>query len=154
MESFVKKINLLIIGNNDWCVTLANRLLAEQHQNYNIQYIYTYRQAIKRLRHNSYDILLLQEDYFNYNSIELSKLSYAMSRPSIILCNSLFKILIYQIWKRTSEWTNKFSISKKLIHFKLLNTKKLSDYINQVQHQHDYIKQISNQIQRKVKIIK
>jgi hypothetical protein len=36
MESFVKKINLLIIGNNDWCVTLANRLQAEQHQNYNI----------------------------------------------------------------------------------------------------------------------
>lgn len=148
MGNVNKKINLLIIGNNLWCINLVNNL--NNNQLYNIQYIYTYKDAIKRLRHNSYDILLLQQDYFNYSSIELSKLSYAMSRPSIILCSSIFKLIIYQLWKYTSQWTNTFTISKELIHFKKLNYKYLDKYIQKIVIHTDYIKQITEQINKNI----
>ncbi len=151
MKNVKDKINLLIIGNNLWCIDLANNL--NKNQQYNIQYIYTYKDAIRRLRHNSYDILLLQQDYFNYNSIELSKLSYAMSRHSIILCKSLFKIIIYQIWKHTSDWTNKFTIAKQLIHFKKLKYKKLNQYIQQLITNNNLITEITAQIKKNTKII-
>lgn len=148
MGNVNKKINLLIIGNNLWCINLVNNL--NNNDLYNIQYIYTYKDAIKRLRHNSYDILLLQQEYFNYSSIQLSKLSYAMSRPSIILCSSFFKLIIYQVWKNTSQWTNKYSISKQLIHFKKINYKTLCTYIQKIANHKDYIKEITNQINKNI----
>lgn len=149
MEKNVKKVNLLIIGNNIWCIDLVNRLKLQEK--YNIQYIYNYRAAIKRLRHNSYDVLLLQQQYFNYNSVELSKLSYAMSRPSIILCKSYFKMFIYWIWKHTSQWANKHTIAKEIIHFKYLNYKSLDNYIEKILYQHDLIDDITKQIKKAIK---
>lgn len=144
-----KKINLLIIGYNQWCLNLKKRF--NNHQLYNIEFIYDYQTALERLRHNSYDILLLEEEYFDYNSIQLSQLSYAMSRPSVILCTSIIKLIIYKIWRKYSDWTNKFAMAKKLIHIKMINDKNLVDYVNALIHQSQLIKQVSLQIRNKIK---
>lgn len=143
------KINLLIIGYNEWCLNLKSRF--ENQQLYNIEFIYNYTDALQRLRHNSYDILLLQEQYFDYNSIQLSQLSYAMSRPSVILCTSKLKWLIYKLWRRYSYWTNKYLTAKKLIHIKLLNDSNLVEYVSNLSHQTELIKQVSKQIRSKIK---
>lgn len=143
-----KKINLLIIGYNQWCLNLKKRF--NNTRLYNIEFIYNYQDALERLRHNSYDILLLEEEYFDYNSIQLSQLSYAMSRPSIILCTSFIKLFIYKLWRKYSDWTNKFTTAKKLIHIKMLNDQQLVSYVNNLIHQSQMIKQVSIQIRNKM----
>lgn len=143
METSKHKIALLIIGNKDWCTSYSQQF--KDQTKYSYQTISNFKDALKRLQHNSYDILLLQQNYFKYNSIRLSQLSYAMSRPSIILCNSYLKFLIYNFWKKFSDWTNKYSTSKKLIHIKMIDSK-INKYLLKLLHQHDMIKQISEQI--------
>ena len=143
------KINLLIIGYNEWCLNLEKKF--KNQQLYHIEFIFNYQDALQRLRHNSYDILLLQQQYFNYNSIQLSQLSYAMSRPSVILCTSYLKLFIYKIWRRYSNWTNKYKISKKLIHIKLINDQNLTQYVTGLVNQIHMIKQVSTQIRSKRK---
>ena len=44
-------------------------------------------------------------------------MSYAMSRPSIILCKNVFTLFSYKLWKALSRFTNKFITSKQLIFF-------------------------------------
>lgn len=144
METANQKITLLIIGNKDWCTSYSQQF--KDSTKYKYQTISNFKDALKRLEHNSYDILLLQQNYFKYNSIRLSQRSYAMSRPSIILCNSYLKYFIYNFWKKFSDWTNKYTTSKKLIHIKMISDSKINKYLIKLLKQHDMIKQISDQI--------
>jgi hypothetical protein len=55
----IKKLNLLIIGNQNW----YNKFISSMNvltETYNIEYISDIKQANARLWHNSYDILLLE----------------------------------------------------------------------------------------------
>jgi hypothetical protein len=63
-----------------------------------------------------------------------------MSRPSVILCTSKLKWLIYKLWRRYSYWTNKYTTAKKLIHIKLLNDSNLVEYVSNLSHQTELIK--------------
>ncbi len=72
--------------------------------------------AFKRLDHNSYDVLLL-EDGFVKNTLDLPIMAYAMTRPSIIICKSIFKLLYYYCWRFFSRFSRNFKLSKILINF-------------------------------------
>lgn len=145
MESH-KKLNLLIIGNQTW----YNQFISDIDiltKTYNIEYISDINQANKRLWHNSYDILLLEEKFSNEHTIKLTKMSYAMSRPSIIFCNNTIKLLSYKLWKHLSDFTNKFKTSKKLIFFLKNKDKQTVSFINTLSHNHQYLDIITKEIQ-------
>ena len=89
MATVDRNLNILIIGNQDWYNTIQP-ILAELTEKYTTEYINDIDAANKRLWHNSYDILLLEEKFSRENTINLTKMSYAMSRPSIILCNRIY----------------------------------------------------------------
>lgn len=108
-------INLLVIGNNPWYNDFI-KVLSGLDEKYTIEYIGNIHEANQRLWHNSYDILLLEEEFSKEYTIQLSKMSYAMSRPSIILCKQP-KLFFYNIWKKISNFTNTFITSKQLIYF-------------------------------------
>ena len=72
--------------------------------------------AFKRLDHNSYDVLVLQ-DGFVKNILELPIMAYAMTRPSIIVCKGFFRLLYFCFWHYFSKFSRKFKLSKKLINF-------------------------------------
>lgn len=52
-------------------------------------------------------------------------MSYAMSRPSIVLCRNFFTLFSYKLWKALSKFTTKFTTSKQLIFFVNNNNKEL-----------------------------
>ena len=56
------KINLLVIGNKDWYESLLN-VLCSLDEVYTVEFISDIYAANARLWHNSYDILLLEEDF-------------------------------------------------------------------------------------------
>ena len=43
-------------------------------------------------------------------------MAYAMSRPTIIFCNNIFKYFYYLTWKFFGRFTKKYKSSKKLIY--------------------------------------
>ena len=116
MSTNKKNINLLLIGNKKWYKEFIP-FLTDLDSNYTIEYISNIELANARLWHNSYDILVLEESFSKKHTIELSKMSYAMSRPTIIICNNSLKLFLYFIWKHFSDFTSRFITSKKLIYF-------------------------------------
>lgn len=116
MNTKGKTINLLIIGNKEWYEVFSS-VLHNLDNDYTIEYISDINVAKQRLWRNSYDILLLEENFSKENTIDLTKMSYAMSRPSIIICDNKIKLWLYWIWKHFSDFTSKFITAKKLIYF-------------------------------------
>lgn len=142
----IKKLNLLIIGNQDWYKQFISSI-SILTETYNIEYISDIKQANARLWHNSYDILLLEQKFSNDHTIKLTKMSYAMSRPSIIFCNNKLTLICYKLWKHLSSFTNKFSTSKKLIYFLKNHDKQTIKFINDLSQHHQYLDIISKEIQ-------
>jgi hypothetical protein len=115
-------------------------------EQYTIEYIDDINAANKRLWHNSYDILLLEEKFSNEYTIKLSKMSYAMSRPSIILCENTLKLFMYKVWKRLSKFTNTFITSKKLIFFMGNKDKRIINFISDLANHHQFFDVITKEI--------
>ena len=112
------KIRILAIGNIEFINSLNSIFLSKVIDHYGIETISDEKMALKRLNHNSYDILLLEDNFSKFNTIRLSTMAYAMSRPTIIICNSYFKQLYYTIfWKYFSKFCRRFKTSRKLIFF-------------------------------------
>jgi hypothetical protein len=109
--------------------------------------------ALKRLNHNSYDILLLEDNFSKFNTIRLSTMAYAMSRPTIIICNSYFKQLYYTIfWKYFSKFCRRFKTSRKLIFFTKNNSKHAEMVEHLAKNHLQYFQQINDEITKKAKI--
>lgn len=115
-------------------------------EQYTVEYINDITIANKRLWHNSYDILLLEEQFSKDHTLKLSKMSYAMSRPSIILCNNAVKLYMYKLWKHLSNWTNRFITSKKLIFFIRNNDSNILSVISDLANHHQYFNIITKEI--------
>ena len=85
-------INVLIVGRE----SLYRRILFKisHKSNYIFELINTKDEAIQRLQHNNYDILIMQSNGIKgIKPIDLLKMSYAMGKPSIILYNNFFDYL-------------------------------------------------------------
>ena len=147
------KIRILAIGRKSFIESLSKNFLVKLANCYNLETITNKKQAVQRLNHNSYDLLLLQDGFYKNNTLKLSKMAYAMSRPTIIICNSIFKAIYYSFfWKHFSTFTRRFKTSKKLIFFSTNNSKyfKLIKYLALSHTQ--YFDTINSEISSNVKI--
>lgn len=127
----MKRIRILAIGEKEWIANLNKDILHNLEETYTLEIIINEQEAIERLTHNSYDILILQDDFSPKQSLHLATLAYAMTRPSLILCNSYLKLLMYKFWKVFSKFARKYKISRKLIFFNHYNANyiKLIEYL-------------------------
>ena len=138
-------LNILAIGSVEWYKSFSTRY-AGVSKHYKFEFISDLNNAISRLDHNSYDVLVIEDDFIKNNSITLSKKAYAMSRPTIILCSSLLRYISYILWKKFDAWPNKFTISKDMIFIKLSNDLSILDDITSLQDCHKNLKKISDEI--------
>lgn len=122
-------VKLLVIGHTDWLSKLqqiTNKLTINDH----IQFISDIQQAKKRLWHNSYDILIIQQKFTKQNTIDLSKMAYAMFRPSIVVCDSPFKLLNYTLWQFFSKFSRKYKTFKEINKFTNFSQKEILYWIH------------------------
>ena len=147
------QIRILAIGKIEFINSLNSIFLSKVIDYYGIETISDEKTALKRLNHNSYDILLLEDNFSKFNTIRLSTMAYAMSRPTIIICNSYFKQLYYTIfWKYFSKFCRKFKTSRKLIFF-TKNNSKHAEMVEYLAKNHlQYFQQINDEITKKAKI--
>ena len=138
-------LNILAIGSVEWYKSFSTRYVRVSKP-YKFAFISDLNNAISRLDHNSYDVLVIEDDFIKNNSITLSKKAYAMSRPTIILCSSLLRYISYILWKKFDAWPNKFTISKDMIFIKLSNDLSILDDITSLQDCHKNLKKISDEI--------
>ena len=107
-------IKVLIIGKDEWVEKLSKRL-ERINECFIIEKIKDEVLAKKRLQHNSYNILILQDNFSSLDPIRLASLAYAMTRPSIIVCSNIFKYIWFRL--KLSKIYKLFKTSKKLINF-------------------------------------
>lgn len=147
------KIRILAIGDNEYLNSLSRVFLFNLTETYSLETISNEKQALKRLNHNSYDVLLLQDGFTKYNTIRLSTMAYAMSRPTIIICKSIFKQFLYSyFWKPFSKFTRRFKTSRKLIFFTINNSNN-SELVKYLAENHlQYFEIINSEISKQVGI--
>ena len=109
-------IKVLVIGSTNWIDRTEANLLSGLNFPTSIEKISNEETARERLTHNSYDVLLLQDNFID-RTIDLTKLAYAMTRPSIIICNSFVNRVKYMLWRTFSRFSRHHKIASKLIHF-------------------------------------
>ncbi len=140
-------LNILVVGSTKWFNTFKEHFKNKPtHPNYKFEFISKLNDAIARLDHNSYDVLIIEDDYIKDNSIQLSKKAYAMSRPTIILCSSFIRYILYLLWKTFDDWPNTFTISKKMIFIKKMNDLSILDNTELLQKCHNRLDEISKEI--------
>jgi hypothetical protein len=144
MNKETSKINILVIGTVEWYKDFA-AILSNLTTNFTIEFICDIQKARARLWHNSYDILIIEEKFTKKHTIKLSKMAYAMSRPSIVICNNIIKNISYNCWKYMSKFTNTCETSKKLIHFMFPN-KNVIRYVDNLANHHQYFDIITKEI--------
>lgn len=140
------RIRVLAIGKEDWVKRLDKEILNKLDDIHTLEIITDENVALERLTHNSYDILLLQDNFISGKSIYLATLAYAMTRPTLILCDSYFSVLRYKIWKLFSKFTRKYKTSKKLIFFRKYKSKYLNLIVYLSKNHLQYFDQINKEI--------
>lgn len=138
-------LNILAIGSVEWYKNFSTRY-AGLSKTYKFEFISDLDKALARLDHNSYDVLIIEDNFIKDNSITLSKKAYAMSRPTIILCSSYLRYISYILWKKFDTWPNRFTTSKEMIFIKHANDLSILDDITSIQKCHKNLKKISNEI--------
>ena len=138
-------LNILVVGSVKWYDTFL-KYFKNKTARYHFEFISELNKAILRLDHNSYDVLIIEDNYIKDNSIKLSKKAYAMSRPTIILCSSFIRYLLYILWKIFNDWPNKFTLSKKMIFIKRINDLTILNNIDLLQKCHNNLNEISKEI--------
>ena len=113
----MKKIKILIIGKSKWLEQAKDALSSDEDNCYETEIIEDESLAVNRLSHNSYDILLIHDNFSILDSKKLAQLAYAMTRPTIITCSNFASYFHYTFWHYFSRFSNKFKTSKKLIYF-------------------------------------
>lgn len=126
----MKRIRVLAIGESEWIAKFNKEVLHNLEETYTLEIITKEYDAIERLTHNSYDILILQDDFSPKKSIHLATLAYAMTRPTLILCNDYISLIKHKLWKIFSSFTNRYKTSRKLIFFNHYN----SNYIKLIEY--------------------
>lgn len=146
METLNKKLNILIIGNVKWFnhhLYFFNNL----QNKYNIQFIKNIQEANERLWHNNYDMLIIEQDFCKKYTINLSQLSYARSKPSIILCDDFLTQCIFKLWKKFSSLTKSCPTMKKLTYIYYSLDDNLIEQIDRIANlNHDYRNKITKEI--------
>lgn len=156
IDDNIKDINvyrILIIGNKEFQDELKSKYLSNLLScKYSLELISEESNALKRLNHNSYDLLLLQDNFTKYGSVRLATMAYAMSRPTIIICKSILKEFYYFIWKHFSKFSHRFKTSRKLIYFSLLKENKSKLILYLIKNHLQYFDKINKEISSSTKL--
>ena len=140
----MENIKILVIGKHEW----VEKISCSLNDSFLIEKIEDEDAAIKRLTHNSYNILLIQDKFSNIDPVRLASLAYAMTRPSIILCSNIFRYYRFKIWHYFSKFSRKFKISKKLINFNY-NLIDLEDQIVYLSNNYlEYFNKVNEEIRK------
>lgn len=141
-----KVIHILVVGNQEWID--RQNFLKELGKEYSLQYLTTYIEASKRLWHNNYDLLIIENRFCKQHSIDLTQCSYARSKPSIILCQNVMVKLYYDLWKKFSKITKVCATLKKLMFTIVQSDNSLiSDIKKIVTGNYNYQERINAQIE-------
>lgn len=144
---------ILIIGNQEFQDKIKSIYLIKLLTcHYTLESIIDESDALRRLNHNSYDLLLLQDNFTKFGSVRLATMAYAMSRPTIIICKSFFKEFYYFIWKHFSKFSNRFKTSRKLIYFSLLKENKSKLILFLIKNHLQYFDKINKEISSSTKL--
>ena len=127
-------LNILAIGSVEWYKSFSTRY-AGLSKTYKFEFISDLDKALARLDHNSYDVLIIEDNFIKDNSITLS-----------ILCSSYLRYISYILWKKFDAWPNRFTTSKEMIFIKHANDLSILDNITSIQNCHKNLKKISNEI--------
>lgn len=141
-----KLAHILVVGNQQWIDN--QEFLKKLEQDYDVQYLTTYREASERLWHNSYDLLIIENRFCKQHSIDLTEYSYARSKPSIILCQNILIKWYYDFWKKFSRIAKICATLKKLM-FTIVQTDKslLYDINKIISRNYSYQDKIDAQIE-------
>ena len=138
---------ILIIGSEKFQSDLRSKYLSKMMSfKFTLETITDEKEALKRLNHNSYDLLLLEDNFSKYSTLRLATMAYAMSRPTIIICKSIFKEFYYFIWKHFSKFSIRFKISRKLIYFSLMNSRNSKLMLRLIKNHLQYFDMINKEI--------
>lgn len=107
-------LNILVVGDQDW-IDKHQKLLRILKKSYTLEFKTGIKQALERLWHNSYDILLIDHQFVKQHTIDLTKLAYARSKPSVILCKSIFTTTYFNLWKKFSKMTKTCKTMRQLM---------------------------------------
>lgn len=140
------------MGDQRWVSSFNDRILSLSHYKYKTEVISDLDIAVERLTHNSYDILILQDGYFNIDSIKLGSMAYAMTRPTLIICNGLYSLIKYKLRKMFSKFFNRYKISKKLICINLNKEDTIYKIIYLVQNHLQYFNEVNEEIAKNTKL--
>jgi len=108
---------VLVIGNeNTYNKIVSVMPLTINNKTVMFELITVEKDAIARLQHNNYDVLLLQYGFLkHFRSYNLLKMSYAMCKPSIIIHNDFVKYFIDTLLFKISSFRKKYIFSPFLI---------------------------------------
>lgn len=150
----MKKIKILIIGRSDWITMFKIKTLVKLTSDYSLESISNIIEAKNRLNHNSYDILIIQNSFSKEHTLNLTKFAYAMTRPSIVIYDSIFSLLKAKIKRCFSKFFRKFKLTKNMIYFDIeQNTKTINYKIEYLANNHlQYFNKINNEFNKNIKI--
>ncbi len=124
-------LNILVVGDQQW-INKHQKLIKILEKTYTIEYKTEINDALERLWHNSYDILLIEHQFVKKYTIDLTKLAYARSKPSVILCQNGLTSMYYNLWKKFSKLTKTCKTMKKLMYPIQQNRDDLVHFINRI----------------------
>lgn len=124
-------LNILIVGDKEWIEKHQN-LIKVLEKTYTLEYKTEIKDALERLWHNSYDILLIEHEFVKRYTIDLTKLAYARSKPSVILCQNIITSTYFNLWKKFSKMTKTCKTMKKLMFPVQQNRDDLVHFINKI----------------------
>ena len=107
-------LNILVVGNQEW-IDKHQDLIKILKKSYTIEYKTQIKDALERLWHNSYDILLIDHQFVKQHTIDLTRLAYARSKPSVILCKNIFSTIYFKLWKKYSKVTKTCKTMRQLM---------------------------------------
>lgn len=110
-----QKLNILVVGDQVW-IKSHQDLIKILQKSYTIEYKTKIKDALQRLWHNSYDILLIDQNFVKNHTIDLTRMAYARSKPSVILCNNVISSTYYKLWKRFSKMAKACPSMKQLMY--------------------------------------
>ena len=107
-------LNILVVGDEEW-IKDHQDLIKILKKSYTLEYKTEIKDALQRLWHNSYDILLIDQEFVKHYTIDLTKLAYARSKPSVIMCKDIFTTAYYKLWKKFSKMTKTCKTMRQLM---------------------------------------
>lgn len=124
-------LNILVVGNQEW-IDKHKNLIKVLQKSYTIEYKTEIKAALERLWHNSYDILLIDQEFVKEHTIDLTKLAYARSKPSVILCKNFFTAAYFNLWKKFSKMTKTCKTMRQLMFPIEEDRQDLAHFINKI----------------------